>query len=78
MLYESELASNAVDATKNICSAKSEGTVYPNTVTRWINKFSWSYQNLYVQVSLGGPKIEDSKGLLQAREANLVSRTQRV
>ena len=34
MLYAFELGHNAIDATKNICCAKDEGTVDHNLVTR--------------------------------------------
>ena len=38
MLYNFKLDHNTMKATKNICFAKSEGTVDHSTVTRWFKK----------------------------------------
>ena len=38
MLYEFELGNNALEATKNICGMKGEGTIDHSTINRWLKK----------------------------------------
>ena len=61
---------NSVEATKNICHAKNE-----STVTRWLKKFHLGCKNLNDQANSGKTKNMDSKSMLQAIEADLVSST---
>ena len=62
---------------KNICCAKSEGTVDHSTVTRWfkINCSGCNFGNLSRS---GKSKNVDSEVMLQAIEVNLVSSPWRV
>ena len=50
ILYEFELDHNAVEAAKNICCAKSEGTDNVNTVTTCFEEFCLGYKNFDSQV----------------------------
>ena len=74
MLYEFKLGHNTVEATKNICYTKGEGTVDFDTVYRWFKKFCLGCKNFNDQVRSGRSKTVDSK----VREANLGSSIQRV
>ena len=66
----------AVKTAKNFCCTKDEGAV--DYSTRWFKKFYSGGKNLDDQTRSGRPKIVDSKAVLKAREANLVSSTWRV
>ena len=61
MLYKFKLSFNTVDATKNICFAKSEGAVDHNIITRCFQKFCWVCKNLRDQIWSGRPKTVDSE-----------------
>ena len=74
MLYKFELGYNNMEATKNICRAKGEGTDDHSITTRWIKKFYSSCKNLNNQTRSDSSKSMDSKAVKQ----NLVSSTQRV
>ena len=78
MLYDFKVGHNADEATKNISCVKSEGTVNRKIVIRWFKKFHSGAMNLDYPERSGRPKIMNSKILLKATEANLVSRTWRV
>ena len=56
MLYKFELSYNTMEATKNICYAKDEGTVDHSTVTRWFKKFCSGCNKLNDWVKSGMPK----------------------
>ena len=73
MLYKFELGHNAMETTKNIYCMKDENTVH----YRLFKKFCLGCKNLDSQVRSGRPKIIDSQGILQIKEANLVSSTQK-
>ena len=66
MLYKFKLGHNATEATKNICSAKGEGTVDHSTVNRWLEKFCLSCKNPNNQVRSSKHKL-DSKTALSNR-----------
>ena len=55
MIYEFELDHNAMEATKNICRTKADGTVDHSIVTRWFNKFHSSCKNCDDQASSARP-----------------------
>ena len=78
MLYEFELGSNTVEASKNICCTKGKGSVDHSTVTRCFKKFQSVYKNLHNQVKSARPKTMDSEAMLLAIEANPLSSTWRV
>ena len=78
MLYEFKLDHNAMEATKNICCVKGEGTVDYNKVTRWFKKFCFGGKNLEDQARSDRIKSVDSDAMLPAIEVNLVRSTQRV
>ena len=78
MLYEFKVNHNAAEATKNNCCMKDKSAVDHNTVRKWFKKFCIDCKNLNNQARLSRPKTIDSKAMLQAIEANLPSRTQRV
>ena len=75
--YQFELGHNTTQPTKNIYCMKGEGAVDHSTVTRWFKKFCSSCKN-DDQEKAGRPKTIDSKAMLQAIEANLLSSTGRV
>ena len=62
-----------MEATKNIHFAKTEGTVYHNTVTRWCKKFCLSCKHLDDQARSLRPKTVDFETMFETVEANLVS-----
>ena len=64
---------NTVEATKNICCTKYEGTVDQSRITRWFKKFCLDWKNLNYQTRSGKPKNMDSKAMLEAIEVNLES-----
>ena len=66
MLYKFELCHNALEATKNICCVKGEGTVDYNTVTRWLKKCCSGCKNLNDPARSAWPKTMDSEIMLQA------------
>ena len=78
MLYKFEQSHNAVEATKNVCCAKSESTVDHSKVIRWFKKFCSGCKNVDAQLKSGRSKIMDFKAVLQVIEANLVSSTWRL
>ena len=79
MLYKFEVGHNVVEAAKNICWAKSEGTVDHSTITKWFKKFHRSgCKNLDDQVRSGKSKIIYSESLLWIIEAYLANSTWRV
>ena len=65
MLYEFQLAQNAVEVTKNICYMKGKSTVNHSTVTRWFKKFHSSCKNLDDQARSGRAKNLDSEAMLK-------------
>ena len=73
MFYKFELGYNAVEAMKNICCAKSKGTV-----TIWFKKFQSISRNLENQARSSRFKSVDSKVLLPAIDANPTNSTQSV
>ena len=73
MLYEFQLGHITVETTQNICCVKSEGKVDQSTVSRWLKKFCLRGKNFNYQARSSRPKSVDSKAMLQAIEANLVS-----
>ena len=77
MFYKFKLDHNAVEATKDICCAKVEDTVDHCIVTRWFKKFCLGCKNVD-QVRSGLTKTVDSKAVLLAIEASLVSSSWRV
>ena len=78
ILYKFKIGHNALEATKNICCGKDEGTVDHSTVTRWYKKFCWGWKNFDDQARSGKAQTVDFKTILQAIEANLPSSTQRI
>ena len=78
LLYKFKLGHNATETSKNICCTKGEGAVEHNTVTGWFKKFHSSCKSLDNQTRSIVSKNVDSKAVLQATEANLVSCIQRV
>ena len=75
MLHKFELGHNAAEATKNICCAKVAGPVNHSTITRWFKKFHSGCKNLDDQTKLGRLKTKNSRDVLPAIEAILVSST---
>ena len=65
IVYEFKLGHHAMEATKNVCGAKGEGTFDHRTVTRW-------FKNLDNQAKLDKPKSMDYKAVLKAIEVNPV------
>ena len=53
---------------QNICCAKDEGVVDPNSVTRQLKKFYSGCKTLEHKARPGRPKSMDSKAVLQAIE----------
>ena len=49
MLYKFKLGHNAVEATKNICCLKDDGSLDHCKVSRWLKKFHLAYKNLNEQ-----------------------------
>ena len=78
MLYKFKLSYDTVEATKNVCYAKDEGTVDPSTMTRWFKIFQLGCKNLNNQARWSRSKTMDSEAVPQAIEVNLASSTQRV
>ena len=78
MLYKFKLGHNILEATKNICCAKDEGTVDCDTVIRLFKKFRMDWKNLDNKARLGRPKTIDWEAMLQIIEANLASSAWRV
>ena len=78
MLNESELNHSTMEASKNILRAKEEGAVDHSAVTRWLKKFCLGRKNIDDHARSSGPKTMDSKDILQAIEANVVSTIERV
>ena len=78
MPYNFELGHNAAEATKNICCAKGRSAVGHSTVTKWLKKFYSSCKNIDDQASSVRFTSVNSAAVIQARETNQVSRTQRV
>ena len=76
MLYNFKLGHNVVEATKNICNAKSEDTFDYGIVTRCFKKFRC--KKLDDQARPGGSKTVDFESVLQAIEETLESSTLRV
>ena len=78
MLYMRRLGFNAAEATKNICYMKGEGAV-DQTVEYVDNSINFSLvaRISTMRQSQVGQKL-DSKALLKAMEANLMSSTWRV
>ena len=72
ILYKFQLDHDTMEATKNICYTKDNGTVNYFTITRLFKKFCWGCKNLNNQSKL------DCETVLQAIEANLANSTQRV
>ena len=70
ILYEFELGHNIVEATKNVCCAKTKGAVDRSTVTRWFNKFCSGWKNVDNQARLSRAKTVDSEAVLKAIEAD--------
>ena len=75
MVYELKLGDNAMEATKNICCVKGEGTVDYNT-TKWFKKFCLGWKNLNDQSEPGRPKTMNSEVMLQDIETNRGSDSQ--
>ena len=73
MLYECELSHYFAEVTKNICCAKSEGTDDHSSATRRFKKFCSGGKKLNNQAKIDRPKSKNSKTLLNAIDANLVS-----
>ena len=67
-----------VEVTKNICYGKGKGPIDHNRVTGWFRNFAWVAIMLIIRQSQVGLKTMDPENMVQAREANLASRTQRV
>ena len=78
MIYEFEVGHYTVEATKNICCAKSGRVLNHKIITRLLKKFRSGYKNLTDQARSVRPKSVDSKAVLLAIEVNTVSSTQRV
>ena len=74
MFYEFKLSDNVMEAYKNICFVKYEGSGLQssNQIVQEI------LLRLKEQTRTSQPQIVDSKAMLQALEANLVSNTKRV
>ena len=70
MIFKLELGHNAVEAAKNICCVKGEGTVDHITVTSWLKKFHSGCKNFDDQAKL--------EAMLQAIKVNLGSSTWKV
>ena len=64
MLYIFKLSHNIVEATKDVCCAKSLGTVDQSIVTRWLKKFCMVHKNLNDQARSSRPKNVDSGTML--------------
>ena len=72
--FEFKLSHNTMEAIKNICCSKGDGTVDH----RWFKKFYLGYKNLNDQARSSWPKIMDFKALVQTIETHLVNSTWRV
>ena len=78
ILYKFKLSHNPTEATKNICSEKSEDTVDHSIVMWWLKKFCIECKNIKDQIRSGKPKSVNSVVSLRAREANPVKSSQRL
>ena len=67
-----------LEATKNICCVKGEGTFDHGTITRLLRKFCLGCKNLNNHAISSWPKTMDSKTVLQAIETNPVGNTWKV
>ena len=69
---------NGIEVTKNIFCVKGEGAVDRSTVTRWFKTFYTGCNSLSNHARSGRPKTRNSEDMLQTKEANQASSTQRV
>ena len=78
MLYKLKLNHNTTETTKNNYCAKDEDAFDHSTITRWFKIFCLGCWNFNDQPRADRPKSMDSKAMLHAIEANLVSNTRKV
>ena len=76
MLYEFKLGYNTVKTTKNISSAKGEGTI--DYSYQKVEEILLKLQEYWLSGKVGRLKTMDSQAVLQLIEANLASSIQRV